>query len=695
MIQLILNDFQKLIYQQKYSPLINNNLRNNNININNNFQNQAQNSFFSMTPNYPRSPVPGLNPQQMFCSPQPNTYSPLSASLMMMQMPYMGRMMQQNPMSINSPFNSNYSSPYMGNGNRNNNSGLNSSNQQRKCSDCFQEKIILDNPMNTIGRKVYNSNHQTPIMLKTNGEEPISRINLNQYMSPKSMGPTSSFTLGSNMNSTTFSLNNPKFNGTMYQLNPMNNINQMNQMGNINQMGQGIPMTIRQKIFENAKKEEVERINKTLNSMNRVRPNNNNNMTNLNNIPNINNINNFNNCNANNNIRNNNNMMKNNNINNMSNVSNMNNFNNINNMKNIQNMTNIHNIPNIPNIPNISNIPNMNNINMINNMNNLSNINKKNNNLMHENEEAKEKQRIKTMFIMDNQNKTNLDIFLKSVTPIYKKDMEINFLKLKIKSFFDNLKKISLHGLKNTFYSYGELVDIWYSLSLSSFSIKVTNKQLISQIFEEIKKKRKKPDSLVLKEKEEIAIIESLYNLYFTTEYMEICFTESKPVHFRKSYFSLINSIMNSIPLFDKITVEDINLNESYFAILYSSFKSSKPHGNHSSFVVYYHFTKEVLRDNKNGNTNANVNNEKYFKQTIVGILPIKLSTDFFLQRIAFNSHMIYKPIPIPPYGCFNIDTLLLRNMVCSIINEVTKITRFHSYDYELFVKLNKQNYNQ
>ena len=687
-----LNDFQKLIYQQKYSPLINNNLRNNHINIANNFQNQAQNSFFSSTPNYPRSPVPNLNPQQMFCSPQPNTYSPLSASLMMMQMPYMGRMMQQQPMSINSPFNmSNYSSPYLGNGNRNNNSGLNSSNQQRKCSDCFQEKIILDNPMNIIGRKVYNSNHQTPIMLKRNEEEPISRINLNQYMSPKSMGPTSSFSLGNTMNSTSFNLSNPKFNGTIYQLNPMNNINQMNQMGNINQMGPGISMTIRQKIIENEKKEELERINKTLNSMNRVRPTNNNNMTNINNMPNINNINNFNNCNANNNIRNNNNMMKNNNLNNMNNVSNLNNFNNINNMKNIPNMPNIHKIPNIPNIPNISNIPNMNMMNSINKKNNY------NNNLKNENEEIKEKQRMKNMFMFENQNKTNLDIFLKSVTPIYAKDLEINFLKLRIKEFFNNLKKISLHGLKNTYYSYGELVYIWYSLSLSSLSIKVTNKQLISQIFEEIKKKRKKSDTLVLKEKEEISFIEPLYNLYFTTEYMEIFFSETKPVHFRKSYFSLINSIMSSIPLFDKIMVEDIDLNESYFAILYSSFKSSKPHGNHSSFVVYYHFTKEALQDNKNGNninTNMNINNEKYFKQTIVGILPIKLNTDFFLQRISFNSYMIYKPIPIPPYGYFNLDTLLLRNMVCSITNEVTKIARAHSYDYELFMKFNKHNYN-
>ena len=676
-----LNDFQKLIYQQKYSPLINNNIRNNN-NINmNNFANPVQNSFLSTTPNYPRSPAPGMNPQQIFCSPQPNNFSPLSASIMMMQMPYMGRMFQQQPMSINSPFNmSNYSSPYMGSTNRNNNSGLNNSNQQRKCSENIQEKIIIENTINTIGRKMYNSNHQTPVMLKRNDEEPVNKINLNQYMSPKSMGgPTSNFSLG-NMNSTSFNLNNPQFNGTYYQLNPMNNINQMNQMGNMNQMGQNIP-TIRQKIFENAKKEEVERINKTLNYMNRMRTNNNNmaNMNTINNISNISTINNFN--NSNNNIRNNN-MMKNNN-------SNLNNFSNINTMKSM------HIIPSIPNIPNISNIPNINNINNknINNANNTNKINNVNynNNLKHENEETREKQRIKNTFIIENQNKTNLDMFLKSVTPIYHKDMEINFLKLKIKDFLYNLKILSLHGLKNTYFNYGELVYIWYSLSLSSLSIKVTNKQLITQIFEEVKKKRKKSDSIVLKEKEEIAFVETLYTLYFTTEYMEISFSETKPVHFRKSYFSLIKTIFNSIPFFDKITVEDIDLNESYYAILYSSFKSSKPHSNHFSFVVYYHFTKEILQESKNGNT---FNNEKYFKQTIVGILPIKINTEFFLQKISFNNFMIYKPIPIPPYGYYNYDSLFLRNMIYSIVNEVNKHTRSHSFDYELFVKLNKYNTN-
>ena len=73
-------------------------------------------------PNYPNSPAPSLNLQPMFCLKKPNTYSTLSASLMMKKMPYMGRIMLQ-AMSINSPINRiYYNSSYMSNNiNTNNN----------------------------------------------------------------------------------------------------------------------------------------------------------------------------------------------------------------------------------------------------------------------------------------------------------------------------------------------------------------------------------------------------------------------------------------------------------------------------------------------------------------------------------------------------------------------------------------------
>jgi hypothetical protein len=182
----------------------------------------------------------------------------------------------------------------------------------------------------------------------------------------------------------------------------------------------------------------------------------------------------------------------------MNNPNNINNFNNISANKNMQNIQNIQNMQNIHNLQN-NNIPNMisvnNNINL--NMNNMSNMIRVNNNincqmnLNHENVELSEKQKIQNLFIIENQNKTNLDLFLKSVTPIYKITKDNDFSNLKIHTIFDNMKLISLLGLKTIYYNNGELLDIWYSLSFSSFFIKIINKQLITKIFNEIKNKKK------------------------------------------------------------------------------------------------------------------------------------------------------------------------------------------------------------
>ena len=573
-----LNNYQQYLFQQKYSPIINPHFNNNNINYNlipNNFRPMPNhNSFFSATPNYPLSPLPP-QPQQIFGSPQPNininninTFSPLSNSLIMMKMPNQGPMIQAQPLSVNSPFNtSGYSSPYLGPNINGNTTSLNNSSNNRKNSASFQNENKLNSNLN---RNVYNNNqHHTPLIMRGNDEEI-----LNRFMSPKSMGPSTSFNLGNNANLVNLNLNVNKINGSMYQLNPMNNINQMkqqmNQMGNINQMGNVIPMTIRQKIFEKRKKEEVDRINKLLNTMNmnRIRPNNNNNI----NVNNMNN--NFNNSSTNNSMRAN--IIKNNLIPNISNIqninitntTNINNFNNIRANKNIQNIQNIHNLQNNPNIQNMISMSN--NINL--NMNNMNNINRVTNNstncqmnLNHENMELSEKQKIQHLFIIENQNKTNFDIFLKSVTPFYKMTKDVDFSKLKIHTIFDNMKLMSLLGLKTIYYNNGELLDIWYSLSFSSFVIKIINKQLITKIFEEIKVHKKDLENIILNQNEEIKIIESLFTLYLTTEYLEITFTESKPDYSRKSYNTIIKLLKKSIPFFEQISIEDIDINKSFF----------------------------------------------------------------------------------------------------------------------------------
>ena len=683
-----LNNIPFIYQQQKFSPLINPNFTNNNLNPNL-FQNNCrpipnQNSFYSATPIYPLSPAPP-QPQQIFGSPQPlpniNTFSPLSASLMMMKMPYPGRMVQQQPLSMNSPFNtSNYSSPYLGQNINRNTISLNSSNN-RKYSESFQN----ENQINNYQRNVYNSNNRTPLMMRGSEEELM-----NQLMSPKSMGPSTSFNLANNMNMVNFNLNsniNNKNNRSLYQLNPMNNINQMkqqmNQMGNINQMGNVIPVTIRQKIFEKTKNEEVDKINKLLNTMNRMRPTNNNMNLNNNNINNINNINNFNNSSSNNIIRTN--IIKNNMTNMISNINlnTNNNINNFNNINTIKNLANIHNIQNNPNIQNMMNTGNNININL-NNINRISNNMNYQMNVNYEKGEMNVKQKIKNIFIQENQNKSNFDLFLKSVTPTYKMLANTNFSKIKIKTIFESLKLISLLGLKTIYYNNGELLDIWYSLTFSSLIIKITNKQLITQILEEIRIKRNDLGNLILNQNEEIVISESLFTLYFTTEYLDISFIETKPDYSRKSYNSIINSLLKLIPCFDQIMLEDIDIKKSYYALLYSSVKILKPFTPHS-FVMYYNFNNEIIQENKNG---KNQNNERYYRQIIVGILPIKVNEDFFMKKI------IYKQ-PLQSFRIYNQDNFPLINMTYNVLNDIQKSIRGNSYDFELFIKLKNYNYNK
>ena len=145
--------------------------------------------------------------------------------------------------------------------------------------------------------------------------------------------------------------------------------------------------------------------------------------------------------------------------------------------------------------------------------------------------------------------------------------------------------------------------------------IKVKNKHLISKIFDEIKIRKKFEDNLILKQNEEIKLTESFFSLYFTTEYLDISFIESKPEYNRKSFNSLIKLLVNSIPFFDHITLEDIDLKISFFAILFSSVKIIKPFSPHS-FLVYYNFNNELIQENKKGVSQNN--NQRLSKLRVV-----------------------------------------------------------------------------
>ena len=296
---------------------------------------------------------------------------------------------------------------------------------------------------------------------------------------------------------------------------------------------------------------------------------------------------------------------------------------------------------------------------------------------------------LRDSFIMANQGKTNLEIFLESVSPLYKKNTETPFLKLKLIDIFNKFKKISLFGLKNIYCFYGELIHLSYTLSLSSISIKIINKTIMNDIILELKKKYPVLEKYnQLKNGEEITINILQFIIYFSPEYIQISYSENIPSHLRNPFIKTIFDLSIIFPYFNQITIEDINLIDSLFSILYSPLKCSKPYINYTSFVVYYQFTKEIIKEEK-----INKNNLEYDKQTITGVLPLKINTNLYFQRIIiYNFVMNTSPLfnYFSPY--FNNDTIMIKNMVYSVINDVSKHIRGTSYDYEYFMKLSKQN---
>ena len=293
---------------------------------------------------------------------------------------------------------------------------------------------------------------------------------------------------------------------------------------------------------------------------------------------------------------------------------------------------------------------------------------------------------LRDSYVMANQNKTNLEIFLESVSPLYNKNSNIPFLKLKLIDIFNKFRDISLFGLKNIYCFNGELILLSYTLSLSSISIKIINKLLMNQIIAELKENYpvlEKYDQLT--KGDELKINISQFIVYFSQDYIQISYSESVPFHLRNPFIKVISDLSKIFPYFNQITIEDIHLIDSLFSVLYSPLKCSKLYINYTSFVVYYQFTKEIILDNQNKNS------LKYDKQTITGVLPIKINTNLYFQRIIiYNFVMNTSPLfnYFSPY--FNNDTIMVKNMVYSVINDVSKHIRGTSYDYEYFMKLSK-----
>ena len=289
---------------------------------------------------------------------------------------------------------------------------------------------------------------------------------------------------------------------------------------------------------------------------------------------------------------------------------------------------------------------------------------------------------MKNIFLNYYEGKTNLDIFINSITPIIQTQ---NYLKMNLISFFKCYKYISLFQLKNTYYLYGDLIFIYYSITLSSMNIVISKKELIDKFTDFLISNNRIKCKEDIKENEEIIINEFFSNILirYNSDKIYITFYENRPWHSRPIFIQQIKEITKIIPLIKDILIEEIDFEDSYYSIFYHPIKTNKPFMTFTSFLVFYKFKKE--------NTNYN-NDKKSDKLSLMGLLPIKFDTKLFLTKISINGFI---NIPIPPFSPFfpnySIDTLNLRNLINGVLDN--KIIRHTSFDYDYYMKTSNFNY--
>ena len=291
---------------------------------------------------------------------------------------------------------------------------------------------------------------------------------------------------------------------------------------------------------------------------------------------------------------------------------------------------------------------------------------------------------LKNDFLNFFDGKNNLEIFINSVTPFINKEESDDFFKMKLISYFDFFKQISIFELRNTYYLYGYLININYSISLDSINLIISNQNIYQKITDFLISINKIKSKEEIKEDEGIIVSDLMPNLIirYNSNKIIISFNGNKPWHSRQIFINEIKEIVKKIPILQEIKLDEIDINDSYFSIFYFPTKANRPYMTFTSFIVYYRFNKEI-----------DLNNNKYEKNSIMGILPIKFDPKLFLTKISISGFLT---IPIPPFMPFmpnyNNDTILLKNLINGVMDNL-KYLKYTSYDYDYYMKTS--NYNQ
>ena len=106
-------------------------------------------------------------------------------------------------------------------------------------------------------------------------------------------------------------------------------------------------------------------------------------------------------------------------------------------------------------------------------------------------------------------------------------------------TYFNFFKCISIFELRNTYYLYGYLININYSITLDSINLIISNQNIIQQMI----------DFLISINK------------------IIISFNGNKPWHSRQIFINEIKEIVKKIPILQEIKLDEIDINDSYFSI--------------------------------------------------------------------------------------------------------------------------------
>jgi hypothetical protein len=235
------------------------------------------------------------------------------------------------------------------------------------------------------------------------------------------------------------------------------------------------------------------------------------------------------------------------------------------------------------------------------------------------------------ILLTHNEGLCNFLIFASSCTPYVIKSDTKQIESIKIETFFKSFEKVSAFGIDMSYYETktSESVNVSYSPTLSSCEIFITDKESVEKIFKEMMEMRD-IDVICFYEYESNDRTHFVYskdniNIISDCSYVKVEFYENKPPHSRLILTDQLGQILNTLK---SLNLELSNVDSSsWFSVLWTPFRSSKTLFANTSFLVYYQLRVQVA--------SYDTNYANYSEIPLIGILPIKLDENVWLNKIS------------------------------------------------------------